>query len=138
MSIRRTSAHSAARAVPTSDRAPERSGVRASASGERRARRRHRRFVVDLPAAIGNDGLRCLARCTSLSLGGMFIATDLKLRVGQEVGVWLELPCRTSLLLVGSVRWCTREGVGIQHSLLGARDTFVLTEYLATLPPLAP
>jgi hypothetical protein len=35
----------------------------------------------------------------------------------------------------GSVRWTAAGGVGIQHALLGAQDTFVLTQFLSQGPP---
>ena len=63
----------------------------------------------------------------------MFLETDVSLAVGDGVRIWLTLPSGANLLLVGQVRWKTVSGVGVQHAVLGARDTFELTEYLLTL-----
>jgi hypothetical protein len=97
------------------------------------SRRRHSRFVVDQPVAFVQRGSDIEARCTSLSLGGMFIATNRRIKVGAVLSIWLELPHGAKLFVSGSVRWTTTDGIGVQHALLGARDTFVLTEYLASL-----
>jgi hypothetical protein len=111
------------------------SGVRAALGERKRAviprKRRHTRYQVDLPLMfIDEDGVSTQARCTSLSLGGMFIVTDHLLPPGGPLRIQLRLP-EATLLLPASVRWKSDNGLGVQHSLLGARDTFVLTEYLA-------
>lgn len=79
------------------------------------------------------NGERFFARCTSLSLGGMFLETEVGFEVGDGVRVWLTLPSSAQLLLVAQVRWTTERGVGLQHAALGAHDTYQLTEYLLTL-----
>ena len=78
-------------------------------------------------------GERFFGRCTSLSLGGMFLETDVSMTVGDGVRVWLTLPGSAQLLLVAQVRWTTERGIGLQHAALGAHDTYRLTEYLLTL-----
>lgn len=111
-----------------------RSGVRPSAPGRRHAERRHSRFDVQLPVRFAPKREEPIkGRCANLSLGGMFILTDEKCSVGTEVRVWLTMPDTSELFFSGTVRWVTADGLGIQHALLGARDTYMLTEYLASL-----
>ncbi len=117
------------------------SGVRPAVSRAPRSerfahRRRHSRYDVELEVMMDPEclhGERFVARCTSLSLGGMFLETEVSFAVGDGLRIWLTLPGRVHLLLVGQVRWTTDRGIGVQHAVLGARDTFELTEYLLTL-----
>jgi hypothetical protein len=99
--------------------------------------RRHSRIDVELALryAVGNAEPRP-ASCMNLSLGGMFIRTDEKLPHDTTLRVWLRVPgAKTSaeLMVSGTVRWATGDGVGIQHELLGARDTYLLSEFLASI-----
>ncbi len=74
-------------------------------------------------------------KCTSLSLGGMFIKTADVEPYGSHLHISLTFPDRQTMLLGGVVRWVTREGIGIQHELLGARDTYTLSTFLASVEP---
>ena len=59
-----------------------------------------------------------------ISLGGMFVETDIPCRFGERALVRLTLPkCRHQLALVGIVRWTCRDGMGMQFGRLGARNT---------------
>lgn len=130
---------------PQPDTRPEpihtNSGVRPAVDAPPRSerfshRRRHSRYDVEIDVMMGPEclhGERFFARCTSLSLGGMFLESEVALAVGDGVRIWMTLPSGANLLLVGQVRWTTDRGVGVQHAVLGARDTYELTEYLLTL-----
>ncbi len=122
---------------PDSEPKPRReSGVRPSAPGRPHRERRHNRFPVELGVRFAAKGEPPVsARCANLSLGGMFIVTDAPGDADTELRLWLTLPDATELFLTGSIRWRSAGGMGVQHTLLGARDTFVLTEFLAGLPP---
>jgi PilZ domain-containing protein len=64
--------------------------------------------------AIGKD----------VSLGGMFVETDIPCRCGERVRTQLTFPgSRRELVLWGIVRWTCREGIGMQFGRLGARET---------------
>jgi len=108
--------------------------VEAPAQGGRKRDRRHSRWPVELPVrfAVGNAG-PTEAMCANLSLGGMFVHTDVPVPHGQSVRVWLTLPENTPIMLSGIVRWTSGGGIGIQHELLGAHDTYTLSEFLASL-----
>lgn len=64
-----------------------------------------------------------------ISLGGMFVETASAAAFGAEVVVRVTLPGTSEeLSLPGRVRWVDGSGMGIQFGLLGARETFLITE----------
>lgn len=64
-----------------------------------------------------------------ISLGGMFIETALPAPFGVIVLVGFTLPGqRTPLLVSGTVRWTSTNGMGIQFGPLGARETYAINE----------
>ncbi len=68
-----------------------------------------------------------------ISLGGMFIETELPRPLGEELRVYITLPGgKREMCLPAIVRWLSREGMGIQFLLLGAADTHDITEYTAS------
>ena len=85
-----------------------------------------------MSVAVG-DGARIEAICENLSLGGMFVACEQPIAVGHQLRVWLELPNAPPLFMTATVIWTTDAGFGLAQQLLGARDTFDLSEYLASL-----
>ncbi len=73
------------------------------------------------------------AHCANLSLGGMFVNGAHAFKDGDSVRLWLAIPDRGEVFLSGTVKWTADAAMGVQHRLLGARDTFVLTDFLASL-----
>ncbi len=64
-----------------------------------------------------------------ISVGGMFIQTDVPVPFGAEVVVYLTLPSDPKeLRLPAVVRWKRPDGMGVQFGLLGARETHAITE----------
>jgi len=64
-----------------------------------------------------------------ISLGGMFIETAFPAPFGAAVLVGLTLPGQEApVLLSGTVRWTNAGGMGVQFGLLGARETYAITE----------
>jgi type IV pilus assembly protein PilZ len=64
-----------------------------------------------------------------ISVGGMYIETTTPAPFGAEVVVVTALSGqRGELSLPGVVRWLKPGGMGVQFSLLGARETHVITE----------
>ncbi|MEQ9317607.1 MAG: PilZ domain-containing protein [Polyangiaceae bacterium] len=114
---------------------PRRKRSQIFAAEPKARRRRHSRIDVQLPVEVLVDGVDDVqkSRCANLSLGGMFILLTPGPPHGTKLRVWLSLPTGDRLMVTGTIRWSTRDGVGIQHELLGARDTFILTQYLASL-----
>ncbi len=74
--------------------------------------------------------------CDNLSLGGMFIRASQTAPAGTRIDLALKLPTGDEITFAATVRWTTERGMGIQHNLLGARQTFTLTKYIASLPKL--
>jgi Tfp pilus assembly protein PilZ len=64
-----------------------------------------------------------------ISLGGMFIASEAPAPFGAEIVVHITLDEGTEeLVLPAIVRWTRPDGMGVQFGLLGARETFAITD----------
>lgn len=64
-----------------------------------------------------------------VSLGGMFVETSSGLAFNAELTLYVQLPGHeTTFALPAVVRWTQPDGMGIQFGLLGARETFAITE----------
>jgi hypothetical protein len=72
---------------------------------------------------------------TDISLGGMFIETDIPCTFGESIIVYVALERRRRpLVLPAVVRWTRASGMGVQFGLLGARDTREIAEYVFRPP----
>jgi hypothetical protein len=94
--------------------------------------RRYQRATLDVPvefAAKGGDERR-QGRSKDISVGGMFVFADHPLAFGVDLVVYVVLPGQKApFALPGVVRWSRDgEGMGIQFSLMGARETHAITE----------
>jgi len=104
-------------------------------------RRKHLRKPADLPVEFTVDengaakGGRTKGCCTSLSLGGMFVEAAKVPDFGAKITLFFRLPeYEGELRVEATVRWRSSIGMGIQFGLMGAPETYSLTEYIATLP----
>ncbi len=71
-----------------------------------------------------------------ISVGGMFIQTEVAVQFGAEVVVYVMLPgVAKELRLPGVVRWKRPDGMGVQFGLLGARETHAITEIVKKAEP---
>ena len=78
----------------------------------------------------GADELYGQAR--DISLGGMFIAVSEAPAFGAEIDVVVVIPGeKIAFALPAIVRWARDGGMGIQFGLLGARETYAITEYVS-------
>jgi PilZ domain len=94
--------------------------------------RRHPRKPVRTPVAVvGPDGVRVEGHSRDLSIGGMFLEASSSFRFGTALRVELALPHVGVVALPAVVRWVTREGLGVQFGLLGARETNAITALVA-------
>jgi type IV pilus assembly protein PilZ len=95
--------------------------------------RRHFRKPTDLPLEFQvGDGPRKPGVCRDFSLGGMHIYASEPAPFGANVTVHIRLgdgPAPSAL--PGIVRWVKEGSMGIQFGLLGARETYAITEMLA-------
>jgi hypothetical protein len=65
-----------------------------------------------------------------ISLGGMFIETEIACGFGELIVVYVTLPARgRPMALQATVRWTCSAGMGVQFGLLGARDTHEIAEF---------
>ena len=95
--------------------------------------RQHPRKAIQVAVAFQlGSGERVEASCRDISLGGMFVETDAPPPYGAEVIVFLSLPgLRAESALKSTVRWTQRgSGMGLQFSVMGARETHALVELL--------
>jgi type IV pilus assembly protein PilZ len=95
--------------------------------------RRFTRAPLETPLQFSNkkgdrrERVEGIAR--DISVGGMFIESQLPAGFGDEIVVYLTLPgSATELVLPGVVRWTRSGGMGVQFGLLGARETHAITE----------
>jgi len=95
--------------------------------------RRTPRVAIELRVEVTarDSGEKFPGVARDISLGGMFIETALPAPFGSAVLVDFSLPGESEpMLLPGTVRW-TKAGagaMGVQFGLLGARETFVITQ----------
>jgi hypothetical protein len=74
------------------------------------------------------------ATAVNLGVGGAFVQLQPVPDYGSEVVVVIQLPALThTARLRGVVRWSNTNGVGIQFSALGARETHALGQLVASI-----
>jgi type IV pilus assembly protein PilZ len=95
--------------------------------------RRHFRKPTDLAVQFHvGDGPRRPGLCRDFSLGGMHIDATETAPFGANVTVHVQLgDAHSHSALPGIVRWVKEGSMGIQFGLLGARETYAITELLA-------
>ena len=101
-------------------------------------KRRHFRKQVNLDVEFNvGEGPRQVGICRDFSLGGVHIDTSTPAPFGANVTVYLRLRGAAAVsALPGIVRWVKVGSMGVQFGLLGARETYAITEMLAdSLPP---
>ena len=100
-------------------------------------RRKHKRKEVDLTASYQIEGgERVPAHLKDMSLGGAFLETSQPAPFGAKSKLFVDVDGR-EIAVDAIVRWKSRDGTGVQFGLLGAKDTYRVTEFLArrtTLP----
>lgn len=97
--------------------------------------RRHSRAEIDTPVAFVAKGStqRFVGTAKDVSVGGMSVATQTPIAFHGELVIHVTLPGQAdAIALPGVVRWVRDGCMGVQFGLLGARETHVITEYVAT------
>lgn len=99
-------------------------------------KRRHPRKEVRVPVAFElSDGRRIEAMSRDMSIGGMFVETNIVAPFSSVVPVEVMLPtAKQPIRVKGTVRWTQPDGMGLQFGLMGVRDTHALTEILRNAP----
>lgn len=93
--------------------------------------RRFQRTPIDLEVEFETKGSneRRIGRATDVSLGGMFVRVASPPAFSTEVVLYFRVRGHRGLQAIpGVVRWTGNDGMGVQFGLLGARETFALTE----------
>jgi len=101
-------------------------------------KRRHFRKQVNLDVEFNvAEGPRQVGICRDFSLGGVHVDTTTPAPFGANVNVYIRLKGTSAeSALPGIVRWVKPGSMGVQFGLLGARETYAITEMLAdSLPP---
>jgi len=93
---------------------------------KRRHFRKSANFAVEFSVA---QGAREGGACRDFSLGGMNIQTAKPAPFGANVTLYLPLAQGVGPV-PGIVRWIKAGEMGVQFGLLGARETYALTEML--------
>lgn len=96
-------------------------------------KRSHARFPMSLEVTIVVAGERYRAESRDVSLGGMFVFTDVKVPFGANVGVMLKLPALKEEISVEAVaRWHQDGGVGLSFKSMRAREVWALNQLFKT------
>lgn len=94
--------------------------------------RRYQRATIDLALefAVKGSAERARGQAKDISLGGMYVETQRPAEFGADVVVHVQLPGqRAPFALPAIVRWTRAgSGMGLQFGLLGARETYAITE----------
>jgi hypothetical protein len=101
-------------------------GPSRSAREQRQFRRTPIQSPVEFTTQSSSETFVGTAR--DIALGGMFIETESAAPFGARVVIRMTLPGqRAALVLLGTVRWITPDGMGVQFGMLGARETHAIT-----------
>jgi len=96
-------------------------------------KRRHFRKRVDYAIEFNvGEGARKPGICRDFSLGGMHVDVSDPAPYGANIKVYLKLKgASAESALPGIVRWVKAGSMGVQFGLLGARETYAISEMLA-------
>lgn len=96
-------------------------------------KRRHYRKPISLTIElVGADGKARPGACRDVSLSGAHLALDDPPRFEESVVVRFPIgPGGAMLAYPSIVRWTKPGEVGVQFGLLGARETYAVTELIA-------
>lgn len=68
-------------------------------------------------------------RVKDISVGGVFIESEVPVAFGTEITIVVRLPnTKADTRLPGVIRWFNPGGFGVQFGLLGARETHAISE----------
>jgi hypothetical protein len=82
--------------------------------------------IQDMEPSIRLDGI-----AQDISLGGMFIQTEVIPALGEHLVVYVTLPrAARELALPAVVRWTLLAGMGVQFGPMGGRDRDAITEFV--------
>jgi PilZ domain-containing protein len=92
-------------------------------------RRVHERYDRRLNVIVVHDGgeLPCVTR--NVSLGGMYLLSEVALPYGARVRLRFHLPAlKEDAEIEATVRWEKEDGMGVQYGSLRAREVWALNQ----------
>lgn len=96
-----------------------------------REKRQHPRARIDKDCTVEHGEGTASATIRDISVGGAFIESNQSYPFATDVSLLIELPGEaTPLRIAGTVRWSHGDGFGVQFGLLGARETFAITQLI--------
>jgi hypothetical protein len=102
-------------------------------------KRSHARYPVRIPVVVIYRDVEQTAVSGDIGLGGMFVHTEAPLPFGERITVRIKLPAlKAESQIVATVRWKSREGVGVQFLSLRAREVWALNRLLRSNAASAP
>ena len=97
-------------------------------------RRTHARYQCELNVTFVHEGREHRGVGDNISLGGMFICTELDLPLAVEVAVRFEVPeSGHEIDATAVVRWHKPSGFGVQFHTLRAREVWALNRWFTKL-----
>lgn len=85
---------------------------------------------------VNVDGLDIVATATNVSLGGMYVSTELEVAYGTPAKLTFRVPALKEDAIVDVVvRWVKPGGLGLQFGSLRAIEVWALNQYFKTLSP---
>ncbi|MBI5532062.1 MAG: PilZ domain-containing protein [Deltaproteobacteria bacterium] len=96
-------------------------------------KRQFRRTPVDVPVLITLEGAqdKTPGRCRDMSIGGVFVETELKAAFGARLKLTVTAP-GGDMEFPAVVRWTAADGLGLQFQGLGARETHAIVQWVST------
>jgi uncharacterized protein (TIGR02266 family) len=92
-------------------------------------RRVHERFEYELPVTVVHDGAEHETVSQNISLGGMYLLTDVQLKYGTKVKLRFRLPTlKEDTECEGVVQWVKDDGIGVQFASLRALEVWGLNQ----------
>ena len=96
-------------------------------------KRSHARFPMTLELTLIVAGERYSAQSRDVSLGGMFVYTNVRVPFGANVTVELRLPAlKDDIKLEAIARWHQDGGVGLSFQSMRAREVWALNQMFKT------
>lgn len=92
-------------------------------------RRVHERYDRALKVKVKHEG--GVVECVSLniSLGGMYLISEIQLPYGTKVELQFYLPAlKEDAVIEGVVRWQKPDGIGVQYGSLRAREVWAFNQ----------
>ncbi|HEV8247740.1 MAG TPA: PilZ domain-containing protein [Polyangiaceae bacterium] len=95
-------------------------------------KRNHARVPLNVTVSCERpDGEKFSAVSTDISIGGMFLQSEVEVPHGIELVIVAKLPgAKQELKLPAVVRWVKPGGFGVQFGLLGAVDTHAISQLM--------